>query len=266
MLIIEIVLYVLVGATAGFLAGLLGIGGGIVAIPCLFAIFRWLDISTDYLMQIVVATSLASMILNTLAALVSQQRRHNIDWNLSLKIIFGIVVGCFAGAKIALDIPSNFLKAIFGIFMCLLGAFLYIRSKKVSDKEPEIPSLLPTLLIGFANSFIATILGISGGILIVPILQSIHIPIKKAIGISSATSFVTALAGTIAFITFNQEVPNMHQHVGLIYLPAFICISLTTMVFAPLGVKVSHHLHSTKLKKIFGLVVFFAGLYMIIQI
>lgn len=262
---IEIALYVIVGIAAGFLSGLLGIGGGIVAIPCLFAIFKSLHIHSDSLMQVIVATSLSSMILNTFVSAAWQQKHHNIDWNLAIKLVIGIVIGCIVGAKTALDISSNVLKILFGAFMCLLGSYLYLKAARISDKQPENPALLTTIAIGFANSFIATILGISGGILIVPILQGLHIPIKKAIGVSSATSFVTALVGSFAFILFNEVTSTNPHQVGLIYLPAFICITIAATIFAPLGVKVSHQLHFSKLRKIFGLVVFFVGLYMIIQ-
>lgn len=262
MFFIQYFLFAVVGAFAGFVSGLLGIGGGIIAIPALVIIFKILGFPSQ-IMQIILATSLSAMVLSTASALIAQQRRKNISWNIALKLILGTVVGCVIGAKIAYDIPSDALKILFGSFMCLISAYIYKNSHRTTHPEPKIPSTTTLGFIGFANSALSTLLGISGGLFMVPILQELHFPLKKAIGISSATNFFTALIGSLSFVFLYSSINPLPYSLGPIYLPAFFMIGITTILFAPLGVKLSHELHSHRLQKIFAFVMFFAGLYML---
>lgn len=261
---LSIILFILVGVIAGFFAGLLGIGGSVLVIPMLTAIFTFLsNIPQQHFMHIVIATSLSSMILNTLVSSISQFKRNNINFQVVRSMGLGIIVGALVGPKISVDIPSQYLKMIFGIFICCFGCFLFLRSKRKTEKDASLPSFTPLTMIGFSVSTISTILGISGGLFTVPILQGFHMPMKKAIGTSSATSFIATLIGSIGYFLFSNPL-EVGSRFGFIYLPAFISISLATIIFAPIGVKVSHRFHSVRLKRIFSLVIFCAGIYMVI--
>lgn len=264
MFMIEIGLYAIVGSVAGFISGLLGIGGGIIVIPALLIIFDILGFP-PYIMQTILATSLSAMIFNTSVALVAQQKRKNIPWVIAVKLIVGTLFGCIVGARIAYDMSSDLLKDVFGACMCIIGAYVYRQSHRVLRPEPKIPSTVALCFIGFANSTLSTLVGISGGLFLIPLLQELHFPLKRAIGIASSTNFVTAVLGSACFVFLYPSDNPLAPSFGPIYLPAFITIGIFAALLSPFGVKISHEVHSHKLQKIFAVVMFLAGLYMLLS-
>lgn len=261
MLITSLILFCLVGAIAGLLAGMIGIGGSIITIPCLVSIFSWMGFPKHEIMHMALATSLASMVLNTLSSCLSHISRKNVVWNIFIYFGIGSFFGAMLGPKIALDVPSTSLKLVFGMFLCALGAFLFLNARHHKEEDTKIPRKSILSLIGFAVGTVATFLGLSGGLFNVPILQSFKIQMKKAVGTSAVLNFIATLVGSLSFLVFSSSNQGSHQF-GLIYLPAFYAISISTIVFAPIGAKIAHEMPSLKLKKVFSLVIFFAGIYM----
>ena len=267
-IIYEILAFSAVGMLAGFLAGLLGVGGGIIIVPALYFLFKSFHIGTASSMHLVIGTTLASMIITTSSSSLAQFKKHNINFSIVKAMGVGSFFGALIGVYTANFLPSLFLKVFFGILECLLG-IRFITSKKTSKNqgaESKRPSPPLSILAFFSVciSFLSTILGLSGGVMIAPLLHYFHFPLKKAIGTSSALSFLITLIGSIAFAFVNKMQLNVSDTIGLIYLPAFLSISAVAVFAAPFGVRLSHILPTSVLKKIFGFVLLMLGLSMLI--
>lgn len=260
---IEIIGFILIGLAAGILAGLLGIGGGIVTVPCLILTFHYLQVPPNLLMHLAIGTSLAAMIFNALSSSLSHYRKKGVIFSVVKPMAVGIIGGSFVGAFIAKLLPSSFLQIFFGVFECLLGLRFLLPEKKIK-KTRSMPNFFGFTGIALAVSTLSTMLGIGGGLINVPILTHYHVPLKKAIGTSAALSFLISLMGAIFFLTMGLTGINYPYTFGFIYLPAFVVISIVSFFAAPWGVKLAHVLPTDILRRVFAVVLILAGLSMII--
>ena len=257
-----IFLYFAVGSIAGISGALLGIGGGAITVPALLVIFSFLDFPKDYIMHIAIGTSLSSMTINTLAATYFHHRKKSVAWTAIRRMFLGIAIGSFAGAFIARELSSHSLQAIFGVFACLLG-LSFIKPLKEVPESDTVPSFLVFTFIGIGVACLANLLGLGGGFFMLPILFYFHFNGKKAIGTSSATSFLISLGGSIGYLVSTTESPNIPGCFGYIYLPAFITISLGSLIASFYGVKLAHSLPINVIRKIFAFTIISVGLLMI---
>lgn len=259
----EISSFILIGILAGIIAGLLGVGGGIVTVPCLLVVFHYLGVQHDVIMQFAIGTSLAIMVFTSLAASYSHYKRQGIIFPVVWSMGIGIVIGSVLGAFIAKILTSYFLQIFFAVFEFLLGLrFLFPQKKREKDQHC-LPHFFTLSTIGCGVSIIATLLGLGGGIFTVPILTYFHVQIKKAIGTSSMLSFVISLAGSLAFAFLRtQSSTENHESFGFIHIKAFIIISIVSCLFAPLGVKLASKCSTNKLRVIFGVALSLTGLVM----
>jgi len=260
---IEIIGFVAIGIAAGMLAGLLGIGGGIVTIPCLILTFHYLHIPPSMMMHLAIGTSLASMVFNSLSSLYSHHRKKGVIFSVVKPMALGVIVGSFVGAYIAKLLPSHFLQIFFGVFECLLGLRFLLPEAKIKKKR-SMPGFFGLSGIALGVSTLSTMLGIGGGLINVPVLTHYHVPMKKAIGTSSALSFLISLTGAMFFLAMGIQDTHYPYTYGFIYIPAFIVISIVAFFAAPWGVKLAHLLPTDILRRVFGVVLVLAGLSMII--
>ena len=250
------ILFILVGAVAGLLAGMLGIGGGMITIPTLFFLFSYLAPGLD--MHYAVGTSLAAMVFNTMASTSAHYRKQGIHGATLAPMLPGALVGCVIGAYIAKLIPSEMLKVGFGIFAVYVGIrFLKAKNPNASDKP--IPPRPILNLFGLGIGFVSSLLGIGGGLMTVPLLSRYAIPMKKVIGTSAAFTLAVTAVGATSYLFFGNPRTPIEDTLGLVYLPAFIAIALSSFPFAILGVKLAHYLPTPLLRKIFGAVLILAG-------
>lgn len=264
---IEIVYYLLLGAAAGFLGGLLGIGGGLIVVPCLVAIFRSLDFPTTYLMHVAVGTSLGAMVFTAAASALAHHLKKGVFWHLFRALLPGIALGTFLGALVADELSSHTLQWIFGICETAFGAyFLFSRKKKEhhATQRKSFPLLLFTA-VGVAIGSISSILGIGGGVITVPTLTALHIPMRNAIATSAATGFLIALIGAVSFLSVGLHAHLWSGTLGYLYLPAFFWIALSSTLAAPFGAKCAHTWPTHLLKHLFGALLLLAGLLMSIS-
>ncbi len=257
------VAYVIIGAVAGVLSGLLGIGGGIVTVPCLLILFRYLDFPQAYVMHMAIATSLAAMIFNTTAATIAHNKRGGIVWDVFWKLIPGLIVGSILGALLATWLSGVVLEIIFGVFLLILAVHFY-RKKPIKTEEHQLPR--PLFLNAFSGSIgiISNILGIGGGSMTVPLLTHFKMKDKKAIGTSAATSLVTTTCGALSYLILGRGDVPAADTVGLIDIPAFLIVGIAAFFTAPLGAKLTHDIDAAKVRKIFAIVLVLTGLSLII--
>lgn len=264
MLIAEYLAYAIVGILAGTLAGLLGISGGIVTIPCLVLIFHLLDFPSVYIMQLAIGTSLAAMVFNAIASTWSHHMHGGVMWDVVKKMTLGMIIGGIIGAFIGDNLPTAILELIFGVFAILIGVHLY-RQKEIFEGTQTFPDKGKMNLWSVSIGALSTILGVGGGSMTVPLFVHFKMPMKKAVGTSAATGVVITLIGAISYLIFGLDEAFYSKSAGYIYLPAFAVLAVTTFFAAPLGVRLTYKVSAKRLKKIFGIVLVITGIAMMIR-
>ncbi|MCZ4280742.1 sulfite exporter TauE/SafE family protein [Kiloniella laminariae] len=246
-------LLILTGAVAGTLAGLLGVGGGIVIVPVLFNLFGLLDLPASTAMHMAVGTSLATIVPTSLSSLRAHHKKGAVDIPLLKKWGLGIFAGSVLGAFIAGQVKGDVLTAVFAV-VALLVSLNMVRSEALT-LSPALPAgtWLNTLISMIIGSFSA-IMGIGGGTLSVPVLSSFSFPIHKAVGTASALGLLIAIPGVTGFILIGAGVAERPPlSLGYVSLVGFCLIFPTTVLFAPLGARIAHRLNRLWLRRTFAL-------------
>ncbi|MEO9458641.1 MAG: sulfite exporter TauE/SafE family protein [Lentilitoribacter sp.] len=251
------------GAIAGVLAGLLGVGGGIVIVPVLFILFDYLDIPPQISMHIAVATSLATIIPTSISSARSHHKKGSIDLDLLKSWAPLIFIGAAIGGVLSKYLASTSLTLIFGVIALLVSINMALPKKLViSDELPKGvvgKGLLPSFIGGFS-----ALMGIGGGTLSVPILSAFSFPIHRAVGTASAFGLVIAIPAVIGFIWSGWSADLRPPYsFGYVSLPAAVLIFSVSVFTAPLGAKLAHSLNPANLKKAFALFLFITSLRML---
>ncbi|HPE84775.1 MAG TPA: sulfite exporter TauE/SafE family protein [Chlamydiales bacterium] len=255
-----IICLIAVGIVAGLLSGLIGISGGVIAVPSLLFILRYSGMPEEHLMHVAVSTSLSSMTFNSFSSMMAHHRRHGVVWDATLKMLPGLLLGSAAGALIAGLLASGVLEVVFGVFECALGLYFLRALKQKEDCHP-LPSFALLCAAAFLISGIATILGIGGGLLVTPLLVFMGFKMRKAVGTAAASSFVVCLAGAISYLVLGLKSGDIIPDcIGFIHFPAFFCIILTAPFAAILGAYLTHTLPVNVIRRIFGLALILAGI------
>ena len=239
------------GAIAGTLAGLLGIGGGIIIVPVLALVFAAQGISTDVLMHVSIGTSLATIVVTSLSSIRAHQQHHAIHWDVFRRITPGILVGGLLGALIANMIPGDDLRLIFGIFMLFVAAqMIFGNTAKPHRTLPKTPGML---LAGTAIGTMSSLMGVGGGSMSVPFLTWCNMAIRHAVATSAAIGLPIAVAGVSGFIITGWGVEHRPVwSLGYVNLPAFLSIIVASTLFAPVGARITHRISPRRLRLLFG--------------
>ncbi|TWI70676.1 putative membrane protein YfcA [Desulfobotulus alkaliphilus] len=245
-------LYMALGAVAGVLAGLLGIGGGLVVVPMLVFALPAQGVDAAVLMQIALGTSMAAIIFTATSSLKAHHQRGAVRWDVVIRISPGIVVGTFFGAMVASRMPTHTLKVIFIVFLYYVAAQMFLNKKpKPSRRLPGSAGMFGAgCTIGSMSSFV----GIGGGTLSVPFMTWCNIPFHTVIGTSAAIGLPIALAGTAGYVVGglgNDMLPPLS--LGFVYGPALLGIVGASVLTAPLGAKLAHSLPVDRLKRFFAI-------------
>ncbi|MGB3221569.1 MAG: sulfite exporter TauE/SafE family protein [Desulforhopalus sp.] len=247
--------YCAVGAIAGILAGLLGIGGGLVIVPMLVYVFALNNIPPELTMHLALATSMASIMFTSISSFMAHHKRGAVRWNVVKRIVFGILTGTFLGSCFASAMSTNFLKVFFVIFLYFVSLQLLFNKKPKGGRD--LPGKAGMFGVGNGIGVVSSLVGIGGGTLSVPFMLWCNIPVHHAIGTSAAIGLPIAIAGTVGYIINGWNAAALPQYsVGYVYLPALIGIAAISVLTAPLGVKLAHSLPVDRLKRIFSLLLF----------
>ncbi|GAB6037857.1 sulfite exporter TauE/SafE family protein [Fundidesulfovibrio butyratiphilus] len=258
-------LYALAGAGAGVLAGLLGVGGGIVIVPVLIALFTMQGLPQHYLMQMALGTSLASIMFTSVSSMRAHHRHGAVRWNIVKSIAPGIILGTLAGSTVASMLPTRFLKGFFVCFLYFVSVQMFLNFKPKPSRE--IPGQKALLGVGGGIGILSALVGIGGGSLSVPYMAWCNIPLHQAVGTSAAIGFPIAAAGTVGYILNGLNKADIPSGcLGYIYLPALVGLVVFSMLTAPLGAKIAHKLPVAKLKRIFALFLFVVATKMLYNI
>jgi len=254
---------VIAASIAGFLAGLLGIGGGIIIVPCLFTIFTYLQYPDEKMMHVAVATALATTIFTTCSSVYAHYKRKAINIDFFIMFVPAIIVGVIMGTISAEYISSDGLLGFFGFMLGFFAVMMFFDPSKISDKIPNIPKFLH-MIIGTIIGYICSLLGIGGATLNVPYMVLNKICIRNAVATASAFALSVAVAGTSGFLYAGiGEETNIPNTFGYIHYLSFIIMIPITMLMAPLGAKVAHIVNVNILRKAFAVVMLIVSLKML---
>lgn len=262
----SIIIFILIGCIAGFLGGLLGIGGGLVVVPGLMLYFTLYGFRENTMMHVAVGTSLAAMVFTAGASAFTHYKANSVHWKFYYALAPGIIIGSILGSLFADLLPSRDLAFIFGVSIFCIGLSYMLPSKKQPESTPQ-PQVTPHVLLigalGVGIGALSTILGIGGGVLTVPLLSFFRVPLRNAIATSAVTGFLIAFFGAVSFLYFGLGKSSYHDSVGYIYLPAFICIGLVSCLGAYFGAKCTYIFPVQLLRRIFGGFAIFVGIYIL---
>lgn len=254
-------LFIVLGLASGLLAGLLGIGGGVITVPVLYFIFHYSGIFEVRVMQIAVSTSLAAAIVTSAVSTYVQFRNKTINFSAVKLLVPGLVIGCIAGAISAHYLSSAYLRLTFGVMAILLGIYFFFpRLPHLSISSSPNQSLS---IFALAIGWLSSMLGIGGGSLTFPVLIGYHIPVKNASATSSFSTLISVLIATITYLIIAWHKPELPNTFGYVEIPAFICISLGSIFTSPIGVRLSHTLNVVLIKRVFGCSLSVVGLSML---
>ena len=255
----ELLLYLILGAAAGPLAGLFGVGGGIIIVPVLVLSFAAQDFAPEVLTHLAVGTSLATIIFTSINSVLEHQRKGAVLWPVFAWMTLGILLGAAIGAATAAAIQGPLLQKIIGVFAIIIAVQMALELKpKASRTVPGKPGLtVAGVVIGWASA----IFGIGGGSLTVPFLTWRSVAMQQAVATSSACGLPIAIASALSFIWLGWDKPALPEwSLGFVYLPALVGIAIPSMYFARVGARLAHKLSPRLLKRLFALLLFSVGL------
>jgi uncharacterized membrane protein YfcA len=241
------------GGVAGILAGLLGIGGGIVIVPVMEAALTWFGVDEAIRMHVAVATSLATIIPTSVASSRAHHRRKAVDLELIRRWALFVLLGALLGTVIASQVHSNVLSMIFAVVALIVAVkmMLPLEGRTIADDVPR-GVLMPIIPTGIGA--VSSMMGIGGGTLSVAILTLFNQPIHRAVGTAALFGLAISLPGTIGFVVSGLDDPRLPPgSLGYVNVIGFALISPMTFLAAPLGATIAHRLSRRHLSLLFGL-------------
>ena len=242
---------IVIGGFAGFLAGLLGVGGGIVLVPAFFYAFQSLGYDGPQLMQVCLATSLATIIVTSIRSTQSHNKKGAVDWQILRQWAPGIAFGAILGVALAANLQSQMLQLIFGGVGATIGMYLAFGRQSWSIGK-ALPTGLWRIVIAPLLGGLSVLLGIGGGSLGVPFMTLHRVPIHRAVATAAGFGLAIAVPSALAWLFVSVDAPRLPWTLGAVNLPAFFVIIPMTFIFAPIGVNVAHRMDARPLKRLFG--------------
>jgi uncharacterized membrane protein YfcA len=251
------------GLATGFLAGLLGIGGGMLLVPFMTYILGGQQVAADLAVKMAIATSMATIMFTSISSVRAHHQRGAVRWDIVKRLAPGIALGGFI--------------ASLGVFALLKGAFLAVffalfvsfsASQMLMDKKPaparQMPSGAGQVAAGGVIGFLSGLVGAGGGFVSVPFMTWCNVPIHNAVATSAALGFPIALANVVGYVVGGQNVAHLPAaSLGYVWLPALAVIATCSVVTAPLGAKAAHGLPVKQLKRVFASLLFGLAAYML---
>lgn len=260
----ELIIYLLIGAIAGFTAGLFGVGGGLIIVPILYIVFTQMNYDPNVIMHIAVGTSLATIIVTSISSVTAHHKKGAVLWRVFRNLAPGLVLGSFLGAGVADLMSGQHLQLLIGVFAVWMAYKMFRGAHAVIDPNRHLPSAALQFAAGGGIGVASAIFGIGGGSLTVPFLNRHGVVMQKAVATSAACGLPIAVAGAIGFMWFGArehiDVPNT---IGYVHIYAFLGISTMSFITAKFGAKVAHRLSAAMLKKYFAGLLVVVGCYFI---
>ncbi len=249
------------GAFAGVLAGLLGVGGGIILVPAFFYVFSVLGYDSPQLMQLCLGTSLATIIVTSIRSVLAHDKKGAVEWSILKGWVTGIALGATVGVFVAASLRSEMLQAIFGILAIIVGLYMTF-----GRNHWRLGNRMPNGIVRAALSpvlgFLSVLMGIGGGSFGVPTMTLFNVPIHKAVATAAGFGVIIAVPSVIGFLMVDIAVAPPFT-VGAVNFLAFGLIVAMTLITAPWGAALAHKMDPGPLKRSFGLFLILVALNML---
>ena len=250
----EFLIYLPLGVVSGVIAGLFGVGGGIVIVPVLLLTFDILGLSIDIASHVAVGTSLACVVMTALSSSYNHYKKGALLWTWIRRLVPFLIIGGVIGGWTADQLRGETLTLMLGLFLIAMGTQLFLTATKVvAPGDEKRPSAAVIAVTGTGIGWLSAMMGIAGGAFLVPLMTSFGEQVKRAVGTAALLGLPTATAGTLTFIVTGWETPDrLPWSAGYVYVPAFLGIVATSTVAARFGVKLAHVLDQVILKHLFA--------------
>lgn len=258
-LVVELLI---LGAGAGYLAGLLGIGGGMLMVPFMTWLLSARGMPPEHVVKMAIATSLATICFTSIASVRAHHQRGAVLWPVAKLLAPGIVLGSLLGAQIAKALPSQALAILFAVFVSFSALQMLIDKKPKPSRQ--LPGSAGMLAAGGVIGLFASLVGAGGAFVSVPFMSWCNVKIHNAVATSAALGFPVAAAGTLGYVIAGWSLHDMPGGtLGFIYLPALVTISIASVVTAPFGARTAHAMDVRRLKRVFACLLFGLAAYMV---
>ncbi|SPF80909.1 sulfite exporter TauE/SafE family protein [Pseudoprimorskyibacter insulae] len=252
LLVQMLALLIVIGGIAGVLAGLLGVGGGIVLVPSFFYAFSTLGYEGPQLMQVCLATSLATIIVTSIRSVLSHNRKGAVDWHILRGWAIGIAIGAVIGVSVASQLRSTVLQGIFGCLGIVIGLYMGFGRSEWRLGE-AMPGGLRRAVISPIVGFLSVLMGIGGGSFGVPLMSLYNTPIHRAVATAAGFGVIIAVPSVMGFLLLDVDPSSRPPYsIGAVNLPAFFVVIAMTLTTAPWGVKLAHAMDPKPLKRVFA--------------
>ena len=250
--------YLAIGAAVGFFAGLLGIGGGLITVSSLAIMFAAQAFPAPYVMHMAIGTSLAAIMAGAWASFRTHHKHRAVDWTIVRTMTPGLLAGVLGGVVLARYAPTAFLKGFFLAFMAFMTAQMAFNLRPKAARE--LPGTVGLTSVALAIGAASSLFGGGAAAIGVPFLTWCNVNTHRAIGTCAAMGFPLAIAGTIGYAAAGWNVAGLPAGaLGFVYLPAFLGISVTSLIVAPWGARLAHRLKGATLRRIFALFLIVLG-------
>jgi uncharacterized membrane protein YfcA len=253
----------LLGAFGGFMAGLLGVGGGMILVPFLTMLFTWKGMPPELVVHSCIATSMAMICFTSLSSMRAHQKQRGILWPVVGALVPGVILGGFLSGGVVFSwINTAWLSLIFAFFMVYSAYNMAVNRKPKPTRQ--LPGFLGTSAMGTVIGFVSGLVGAGGGFLTVPFLIWCNVNIRNAVSTSAALGFPIAVANSIGFIYSGyKEIGVQPGMLGYVYWPALLTLIATSMLMAPVGAKFAYKWPVERIKRIFAVLLVFIFFYML---
>jgi len=254
----------LLGCGGGFLAGLLGIGGGMVLVPFTTVLLEQRGFPQALALKVGIATSLATICFTALSSVRAHHARRAVRWPVVARLAPGIVAGSLAGAQLAGALPTRWLALLFAVFLGLTATRML--DPRSNAAQRALPGAGRLAAVGGLIGLVSAVVGAGGAFISVPYMTSRQVPIHQAVGTSSALGFPIALAGTLGYVIAGWRLEGLPAGMlGYVYLPALAVLAAGSVATAPAGAWTAHRLDTTQLRRVFALLLYGIALYMLVR-
>ena len=262
MLLSDIAMLMLCGSISGFLAGLLGIGGGMILVPFMILVFNHQGFNQEVIVHMAIATGMATILFTTTSAIWAHHKHGSIDWKLVASLSPGLVVGSLiGGSEIFEALNTSWLSLFFAIFIVYTSIQMLLNKKPKAGRE--LPGKAGLFSFGAFAGGLASLVGAGGAFITVPFMLWCNVKPHVAMASSSGLGFPIAAAATVGYMYGSWGHPNLPSgSLGFVYLPAVVCIAVVSIFTAPLGAKMARKLDVAQLKRIFGVMLLMLAAFM----
>ena len=262
MLLSDILMLMLCGSISGFLAGLLGIGGGMILVPFMILVFNHLGFNQEVIVHMAIATGMATILFTTSSAIWAHHKHGSIDWKLVASLSPGMIFGgLIGGSELFEALKTSWLSLFFAIFIVYTSIQMLLNKKPTAGRD--LPGVIGLFSFGTFAGALASLVGAGGAFITVPFMLWCNVKPHTAMATSSGLGLPVSLAATIGYMYGSWGNPNLPSgSLGFVYLPAVACIVIVSIFTAPFGAKMARKLNVAQLKRVFGIMLFFLAAFM----